>query len=591
MKEIAKKYAKAGLSLLSVTGKSCNLPGWKPFQKKIPTENDIEKMRFGGIALICGKVSGGLFCFDADLKNATKEVMKPWKTLIESQSPGLLKRLVTEKTPSGGYHIFGKCPDSIRRNEELATEHGNTKAFFETRGEGGYFVCAPSPGYKLLLGQIELIPQITKEEQDILFNSARSFNETAKYEKKLISSNGELKPLTDYNQRVKVDEMRLMLEELGWKARTSGDGYNLTRPGKKMGISATLNKVPGKFYCFSTSTAFESQTSYSAAALYTAIHHSGNFSSAAKQLYVEGYGERKEKPKAKIIKTSNLYLEMSQIYDDGFPKGELTGWKNLDKIFTLVKGQLNVITGIPSHGKSEVMDALMINTIQSYNWNWIVYSPENHPLVLHSRKLAEKIIGKPMYGFGRMTKNELWEATQIIEGNITFIDTGDESVSLDSILNTASDLLKTLKKYSGLVIDPWNELEVCRPKDMSETDFIGQCLAKSRRFARKHNLSFWIVAHPTKMRQDKEKEKRKPNQYDISGSAHWYNKEDNGLMVWRNQDNVEIHVQKVKFKYYGGIGMVKMKYDFTTGIYSEWTEEDKMESVAEHFKQLPTGDR
>ena len=64
-----------------------------------------------------------------------------------------------------------------------------------------------------------------------------------------------------------------------------------------------------------------------------------------------------------------------------------------------------------------------------------------------------------------------------------------------------------------------------------------------------------------------------PTPYDISGSAHWRNKADNCVTVWRdlnlNNDLVEIHVQKIRFKENGQPGKVTLRFDRVTGCFSE----------------------
>jgi twinkle protein len=113
-----------------------------------------------------------------------------------------------------------------------------------------------------------------------------------------------------------------------------------------------------------------------------------------------------------------------------------------------------------------------------------------------------------------------------------------------------------------------------RPKDVSESDFTGICLRKLRKFARKNNLCIIIVAHPTKIYRIKDsKEYPIPTLYDISGSANWYNKTDNGMVVYRvfERDVIQIHVKKVKFKNYGELGMVEWKWNKETGLFTEIT--------------------
>jgi twinkle protein len=89
-----------------------------------------------------------------------------------------------------------------------------------------------------------------------------------------------------------------------------------------------------------------------------------------------------------------------------------------------------------------------------------------------------------------------------------------------------------LRRYGirGLLIDPYNELDSRRPRDTPETDYIREMLSKVRRFARDTDCHVWFVAHP---RQQKVLSGQAPGLYDISGSAHWFNKTDNGVVVHR----------------------------------------------------------
>ena len=81
------------------------------------------------------------------------------------------------------------------------------------------------------------------------------------------------------------------------------------------------------------------------------------------------------------------------------------------------------------------------------------------------------------------------------------------------------------------------------------------------------------MAHPTKQPRNKDGAIEAPTLYDISGSAHFYNKTDFGIVVHRNRlDNtVEVHVQKVKFRHLGECGTALFKYNLNNGRYSPYT--------------------
>ncbi len=112
---------------------------------------------------------------------------------------------------------------------------------------------------------------------------------------------------------------------------------------------------------------------------------------------------------------------------------------------------------------------------------------------------------------------------------------------------------------------------------MSENDYVSQALGKIRRFARLNQVHVWIVAHPTKLNKKDDGTYPVPTLYDISGSAHWYNKADNGIAVYRpnvKDSKVRVYVQKVRFREVGQPGTAEMLFIKDSGSFLE-NEEGK----------------
>jgi twinkle protein len=275
---------------------------------------------------------------------------------------------------------------------------------------------------------------------------------------------------------------------------------------------------------------------------------------------------------------------MDRLYRYGMPTGLSTPWESVNPLYTVMAGEWTLVTGIPGHGKSEWLDALMVRLAQDHGWCFAIFSPENQPTEYHLSKLAEKYIGKP-FGSGpsdRMTPDEK-------EIAIGFLD--DHFVFLMPELPTVEGLIERLKcivkrrGIRGVVLDPWNEIDHTRTGGLSETEYISQSLSKLRAFARAHGVHLWIVAHPTKLQKEPDGSYPVPTPYDVAGSAHWRNKADNCIAVWRNTaantSAVEVHVQKVRKKSVGQVGMATLRYDRITGQYHdqpmnrlpEWGEE------------------
>jgi twinkle protein len=359
----------------------------------------------------------------------------------------------------------------------------------------------------------------------------------------------------------------------------------LKRPGKKEpGLSASWNHIPNRFYVFSSNTPFENGHIYKASAVYAILEHAGNFSAAAAALLEKGFGILEDKKKSVIVpgqpepekikplsiyRVSDFKSNIDRLRRDGLPKGFSTGLPGLDKFYRIARGQLNIVTGIPSHGKSEVMDAIMVNMAKEHDWRFVVFSPENYPLEFHFQKLAEKYIDKHFLNF---TDRDYDSAISFFDKHFFFIPATEDGINIENLLLTVGTLLEN-EKIDGLLLDPWNDIEADANAFENETLYIGRSLSTTRRFSRKHNIATWIVAHPTKLRKEKNQEGiweyPIPDLYTISGSANWYNKADNGIVVWRDftKDVTKVIVQKIKFKYYGGLGEVVLKYQPGSGNY------------------------
>jgi twinkle protein len=121
----------------------------------------------------------------------------------------------------------------------------------------------------------------------------------------------------------------------------------------------------------------------------------------------------------------------------GLVRGKSTGWKTVDELLRLKPGTLNILTGIPSSGKSEWLDAMMLNTIRKHDWTWAIFSPENHPPAYHFGKLAEKWLGQPMFDRWNqppITATELDKAITELSKSIHILTFDEYAATVDSIL-------------------------------------------------------------------------------------------------------------------------------------------------------------
>ena len=269
--------------------------------------------------------------------------------------------------------------------------------------------------------------------------------------------------------------------------------------------------------------------------------------------------------------------DTTALYRGEIKQGVSTGWKMLDPLLRVRPGDLSVITGWPSSGKTTWIDALCLNLARDHGWSFGVASFENPPEE-HIANLAHSYIGAPFYDgpSSRMTEDELSSAIDWLRQHFHFIRADDESPTLDWLIEAAE---AAVMRYgiNGLVIDPYNELDHHRPPGMSETEYVSQMLGKLKRFSLLTDCHVFFVAHPAKpdRNQSANGQLPAPNLYSISGSAHWVNKPDVGIVVHRpfnedgtQQPTTEIHLKKARRRAIGEPGVRTLFYDPIKGRYS-----------------------
>jgi len=281
----ATAYLAAGLCVLPARRdeKRPALGRWKKYRKRLPTPSEVDAWFANSVDAACiltGKASGNAEMIDFDL---LAELFESWKAKVEAAAPGLMDRLFIEKTQSDGRHVAYRCEVEICGNIKLAQrkrpvsedeitvdEEGREFVvlcgkkyvvrkdadgkyviitLIETRGEGGLFLCAPTPGYEVIQGSLCDLPILTEAERDVLLRCAWELNEHVPdvvdgprppknnvHMSSTVPNNGD-RPGDDFNSR---GDVREILRKHGWTLTQPGENEYWARPGKKTGTSATL---------------------------------------------------------------------------------------------------------------------------------------------------------------------------------------------------------------------------------------------------------------------------------------------------------------------------------------------------------------
>jgi hypothetical protein len=286
----------AGYSVMPISEGKRPLIKWKEYQTKRITPQELQEYesKAKGFGIITGYWD--VECIDVDLKvfPSVQDGKIFWEELVSFFSDHIDdfdKKFVIYKTVNSGYHIIFRCK-TIGGNQKIATLKDHTQAVIETRGTGGYIYIYDNQISKI---GYEDIQEITIEDRANLIGLCRYFNYEVNEDtevKKITVENEGLTPWDDYNQRNSV------LDVIGNEftaVKHLSDRIVLRKSGSKDPLHGYIYKDTGLCYLFTTATIYPHEKALSAFSIYAFKYFAGNFSDAAKELYKQGYGERKVK--------------------------------------------------------------------------------------------------------------------------------------------------------------------------------------------------------------------------------------------------------------------------------------------------------
>ncbi|QQO97097.1 DNA primase/helicase [Cellulophaga phage Nekkels_1] len=314
----------------------------------------------------------------------------------------------------------------------------------------------------------------------------------------------------------------------------------------------------------------------------------------------------KKFPVSGTFKASDLKDRILNLYRNGLPdtmapKGYF--FEGFKDIFSLMLGQLTVGTGIPSHGKSNFTDWMVLNLINDYDLKASWFSPEHSPMELYHTNLMEKVVGRNFWNhLDNDTRENIRDNTlsnydrkrlipRVTEEEInSYVEWADEKVYLTGVdgdtLPTWDWLLEKFKEQmfsfgiNIFVIDAFNKVLLPSGNKLEQINIV---LTKLTHFAQANNVMIILVAHPVKMSKGEDGLYGVPTLYDVSGSADFRNQTHNGFSIYRTWESLDGNVEegtdfynmKTKFNFQGKIGeKIGFNYSTVNGrYYRKGTEE------------------
>ncbi len=296
----------------------------------------------------------------------------------------------------------------------------------------------------------------------------------------------------------------------------------------------------------------------------------------------------KQYPIEGTFTANDVEEDIFDLYENGFekplkPKGE--EWRELNQNWSILRGQLQVVTGVPTHGKSNIIEWYTLSLVNDNDLKASFYSPEHLPMQLHHSVLASKVIGKPFMGNERMSKDELraynkWSSERIF---LTAPESG-KPATWDWLLETFE---QQIFRYGVdlFVIDAFNKVKRKAPDSLGE---ISEILARLTLFCQYHNVNVFLIAHPTKMSKNEDGSFKVPTLYDVKGSGDFYDQTHNGATIYRyfEADVTSWITTKLKFNFQGKThDECRFRYNKLNGRYHVFGDKPNNESL------IKTGDK
>lgn len=292
----------------------------------------------------------------------------------------------------------------------------------------------------------------------------------------------------------------------------------------------------------------------------------------------------------------DLKDKLIELYNSGLPptiQFKNPTFARLNNIYKAMFGQLAVGTGIPSHGKSNFTEWMVLNYLVENDFKASFFSPEHMPLELHQSTFIQKMTGKNYFhdvdGTPRVSRDEIeqyveWSKEKLY---LTSPENG-KFANWDWIFEKFNEQLFTFG-INIFVIDAWNKVEHTGKRTNIEN--INHVLSRLTQFAQANNVLIILIVHPTKMQKENGIYQR-PTLYDCSGSADFRNQTHCGYSVYRyfkdeNNDGHTVFTNlKTKYTFQGEIGgEVEFLYHAPSGRYYDKFMKPQTESFLQAKEQ------
>lgn len=263
-----------------------------------------------------------------------------------------------------------------------------------------------------------------------------------------------------------------------------------------------------------------------------------------------------------MINSARPYVDDVVPFYEAPPEPEMhyygLGLTALDNHLRLRRPEVCVVTGTPNAGKSQFVRWMCCQLGALHDLRSAFISFEEN------REQMNR-------AFQRYCKVELARGTDAIawvnQHIHIMLQSDDEDMGVDWIEERAWIAVRRFGCHV-IVVDPWGDIDEDRRNGESYTEWTNRNLRRLVKLAKRLNIVVIIVAHPRKVQDESE-----ITLYDISGSAHFRNKCDTGIVISRpdpTQSVVTVSIQKSRDQEkMGRLGDVTLMWEAHSASYRQ----------------------
>jgi len=303
-----------------------------------------------------------------------------------------------------------------------------------------------------------------------------------------------------------------------------------------------------------------------------------------------------------IKKYTHIKNSLDELREIGIPRGENTGFKKLDSLYSLKQGSFTFILAPPHHGKSEFCFELVINQAIKFGKKSLIYSPETGSVEDIYSELIHKLTGKPFYKSisDHVDDRKYYEAINYIDEYFSIVDGDERGYSFQDLTDLVTD-------EKIIMSDPYNELI----HDMTEFGtrqdlYIEKLCSDIRRYCKKNKKHCLQTLHPAHQQIVVEKSGFRyypmPMAREAAGGQALLRKAMTWINMWRppsgmndehgqpyRDNEVLINIEKAKPKGVSTRGTISLFFDWKKNRYYEEGNFKDLYAF-EHEKVVKTND-